>query len=253
MSTRKVSSLKIALSLIGGLGASAVVAGTMGPVVAPYSFVATLSGGPVWTNNAGDTQQFYLAPELEKRYVAGKSSETLGEGELFLGIQHALNTTVQGQLGLAVAATSNATLRGVIWDDADPIFDNYTYKYKVQHTHVAVKAKLLADMGYIVTPWLSGSVGVGFNRAFDYTSTPTIFEAFPTPNFASRTQTTFTYTVGAGIQKALTQHWQVGVGYEFADWGKSQLGRSAGQTLNTGLTVDHLYTNGLLFNITWLS
>ncbi len=42
-----------------------------------------------------------------------------------------------------------------------------------------------------------------------------------------------------------------GVGYEFADWGKNQLGRAPGQTLNTGLSMSHYYINSILFNITY--
>ena len=172
---------------------------------------------------------------------------------VFLRQNQTLSQTVQGQLGLAVAATSNATLTGAIWDDASPEFDNYTYNYKIQHTHVAVEGKLLADMGYWLVPWVSASLGVGFNNVHSFRNTPTIFEAISNPDFASHTQTAFTYTVGAGVQKALSAHWQVGAGYEFADWGKSQLDRASGQTQNSGLALNHLYTNGLLFSISYQS
>jgi opacity protein-like surface antigen len=117
---------------------------------------------------------------------------------------------------------------------------------------VAVKGKLLADMGYMAIPYVSGSVGVGFNRAHNFNNIPVIFEALPNPNFASNTETAFSYTVGAGLQKALTPNWQVGAGYEFADWGKSQLGLAPGQTLGNGLAQDHVYTNALMFNVTYV-
>lgn len=80
-----------------------------------------------------------------------------------------------------------------------------------------------------------------------------IEEALATPDFKSHTETALTYTVGAGIQKALNAHWHVGAGYEFADWGKSHLNRAAGQTLNQGLRLNHLYTNGVLLNLAYLS
>ncbi|WP_019216728.1 outer membrane protein [Legionella tunisiensis] len=144
-------------------------------------------------------------------------------------------------------------MSGYIWDDADPQFNIYIYNYRIKHSHIAVKAKILADRGYVVIPWISGSIGVGFNEAYRFTSMPTIFEALPTPDFVSHTKTAFTYTLGAGIQKALTPNWQIGIGYEFADWGKSQLARAPGQTVSTGLTLDHLYTNGFLVNITYLA
>lgn len=80
-----------------------------------------------------------------------------------------------------------------------------------------------------------------------------IFEALPNPNFADHTKTAFTYTLGVGVQKAFNDHWQVGIGYEFADWGKSKLGRASGQTMNSGLALNHLYTNGILFNLTYVA
>lgn len=196
---------------------------------------------------------FYLSPDIEKTYTANNSSNAVFDGEVFFGLQKALNQTLYAQLGLAVAATSNATLSGDIWDDADSEFNNYTYNYKIQHTHVAAKGKLLVDTGFWLIPWVSGSIGVGFNDAHGFHSTPTIFEALPTPDFSSHIQTVLTYTVGAGVQKALNQHWQMGLGYEFADWGKSHLGRATGQTLNQGLGLNHFYTNGVLFNLTYLA
>jgi opacity protein-like surface antigen len=211
-----------------------------------------LSAGPAW-QSAGTTQTFYLTPDIEKTYTANKAARALFDGEFFLGLQKQLTQTIQGQLGLAVAATSDASLSGDIWDDAVPQFDNHTYSYKIQHTHVAVKGKLLADAGFWLIPWVSASLGVGFNNAYGFHSTPTIFEALPTPDFSSHTQTALTYTVGAGVQKALSSHWQIGAGYEFADWGKSSLGRAQGQTLNSGLGLNHLYTNGVLFNLTYIA
>ncbi|MCW8398836.1 porin family protein [Legionella sp. PATHC038] len=244
----------VVLLLSASLTTSSALAGTMGPITQhpAWAWVGTVSVGPVW-EDGGKTQTFYLAPDIEKTYAATKSTNTLFDGEVFLGLQKWLSQTLQGQLGVAVAATSNAKLSGHIWDDADPEFDNFTYEYKIQHTHVAVKGKLLADMGYWLIPWVSGSIGVGFNDAHAFHNTPLIFEALPNPNFASHTETAFSYTVGAGVQKALTSHWQVGVGYEFSDWGKSSLGRAEEQTENSGLTLNHLYTNGVLFNLTYIA
>tara|TARA_R110002126_G_scaffold173969_3_gene322539 strand:+ start:159 stop:950 length:792 start_codon:yes stop_codon:yes gene_type:complete len=214
------------------------------------SGVATLSVGPVW-ESAGKTQTFYLAPEIVKTYAANRTSRVLADGELFLGLQKPLRDKLDGQIGLAVATTGNASLSGNIWDDADSQFNNAQYGYKIKHTHVAVKGKLLSDRGYIATPWINGSLGVGFNQAHSFNNTSTQAGSLAMPNFASNTTTAFTYTVGAGIQRDFCEHWQAGIGYEFADWGKSQLDRASYQTLNTGLSLNHLYTNGFLFNLTY--
>ena len=244
--------LFLSIATASVLGSTAF-AGTMGPVTPSKdsTWVASIAAGPIWARG-GETQTFYLTPEIEKTYAARKSTNAIASGELFVGIQKSLTSHWFGQLGLA-AATTNAKLQGVIWDDADPQFDNYSYQYKVRNTRLAVKGKLLADAGFWLIPWVNGSLGVGFNDAHGFHSTPTLFEALPTPDFSSHTQTALTYTVGAGIQKTLNEHWQIGVGYEFADWGKSQLGRDAEQTLGSGLTLKHLYTNGVLFNLTYLA
>ncbi len=241
------------LALSACLMSSTLCAGTMGPVqVMPeWRPVISLSGGATWAK-AGDTQTFFLAPDIEKTYWAQKTSKGLATGELFLGMQKLLSSEIQAQLGLALAATANTNLQGEIWDDADPQFNNYVYQYKIQHSRIALKGKLIADKGYWAMPYLSGSVGVGFNRAHEFTNTPVIFEALPNNNFSDHTQSAFTYTIGLGLQKAIDTHWQFGLGYEFADWGKSQLNRAQEQTFNTGLKLSHLYTNGVLLNVTYV-
>lgn len=234
--------------------ASQASAGTMGPVMAikDRTWVGSVSTGPVWARG-GETQAFYLVPEIEKTYVSRKSNHALASVELFVGIQKSLSSQWLGQLGLALGTTGNAKLQGIIWDAAAPQFDNYSYQYKVRNTRVAVKGKLLLDKGYWLMPWVSASLGGGFNRAHDFTNTPLIFEALPNANFTDHTKTALTYTLGAGVQKAVNDHWQLGVGYEFADWGKSELGRAPGPTMHTGLATNNLYTNGVLFNLTYVA
>lgn len=228
-------------------------AGTMGPVMPAknWTWVGSVSAGPVWARG-GETQTFFLTPEIEKTYEASKSTNALVTGELFVGIQKTLSSQWLGQLGLAAATTSNAKLQGEIWDDAEPQFNNYSYQYKVQNSRVAVKGKLLLDKGYWLMPWVSTSLGLGFNHAHNFTNTPLIFEVLADANFTGHTQTTFTYTLGAGIQKFINKHWQIGMGYEFANWGRSELGRALGQTMNSGLLLNRLYTSGALINLTYV-
>lgn len=230
-----------------------VISGTMGPSVKETRFVGILSGAAIW-ENAGKTQTFYLAPGVEKSYVADSGTHALAEGEIFLGFQRNLSDKTQGQLGLAVATTDNAKLSGQVWDDASAEFNNYTYRYDIQDTRIMVKGKLLRDTKYdMLKIYGNAGLGIGFNNAHNFSSTPTIFEALPTPGFESKTVSSFTYTFGAGLQGAMNDNWQAGVGYEFADWGRSQLARAPGQTMNNGLRLNHLYTNGVVVNITYLA
>lgn len=243
--------MKLRIALCSMLSISAY-AGTMGPVAqeSKLNWVGTFSIGPAWTN-PGSQQTLQLNSEIEKNYTAYKPNNTLAVGEVFLGIKKDLPYNLFTHLGLAATLTSQVGLSGQIWDDADPTFNNYVYGYHVQHGHVALKAKVFKDLEYSILPWLSGSVGVGFNRANNFHNTPMIFEAVTQNNFTNHTQTTFTYTVGAGLQKIINQNWQAGVGYEFADWGQSHLNKASGQAIGNGLSLNHLYTNGLMFNIAY--
>jgi opacity protein-like surface antigen len=212
---------------MAGLLAGNALAGTMGPVAKDWTWVGSISAGPVWARD-GKIQ----------------STDRLASGELFIGLQKNLSSSLRGQLGLAAATTGNTKLQGLISDDHQ--FN--PYHYKIRHNSIAVKGKLLLDDGYWLAPWVSGSLGVGFNRAHNFSTNL----ALPSANFGNHTKNAFTYTLGAGVQKYLNDNWQVGVGYEFADWGKSKLGRSLTQTVNSRLKLNHLYSNGVLFNITYL-
>lgn len=231
-----------------------VFAGSMAAVqpANQLPIVVSFSIGPVWTNPGQQQNNFYDII-TERTYTANRPTNVLADGEIFLGLKANLPYQFFTHFGVEGALTSQAGLSGYIWDvPNDPAFNNFIYGYHLQHSHVALKAKLFKDLSYSIVPWISASVGIGFNRSHGYDYTPILAD---TPKeqgpFSDHTQSSFTYTAGAGIQKLLTDHWQVGVGYEFADWGKSHLGDAPGQSVNTGLSLNHLYTNGCLFNITY--
>jgi opacity protein-like surface antigen len=238
------------LGLIG-LGFSSMgFAGTMGDVASSH-YVATLSLGPVWTIPV-KSQTYALEPQLTKTFTSTGHTNTLIDGELFLGVERNYCPKLDAQFGLAVGATSSTKTSGEVWDDGNPTFNNYTYKFRAQHTYVSVKGKLLTDVGYRLKPYLSGSAGAGFNYVYGFSSGPTSSLAVPVPNFRSNTQTAFTYTVGAGVETAVYNNFRAGVGYEFADWGQGHLSRGVGQVGSSGPSFNHLFTNGLMFSLTYL-
>lgn len=230
------------------LGSENVVAGTMGAVQESSNYFLTISAGPAWTSNH-KSQIINLEPDLIKAYVAQKKDSTIGSGELFVGWQSVFNQYFSYQIGPAFSLSSSADLAGSIWDEADPIFDNFFYRYRINHKHLTAKAKLLAAEIFMVQPYISGSLGVGFNRSYDFSSSSKTLEQLPFPGFISRNRTSFSYTVGLGVEKAIGSHLSGGIGYEFADWGKSNLARTPLQTIGTGLRLNHLYTHQLQFSL----
>lgn len=211
----------------------------------PYT--ALLSIGPAWAN-AGKSQTITLQPELFKTYSANKATGTLANGELFLGVQQAINEKIQAAMGFVVAGNGTAKLSGDIWEDADPAFNNYKYTYNLNQFRMGAKVRLIGRGYHLIShffPYLSGSAGIGFNHAYHYEVTSSLFQEIAAPDFGSQTTTSFSYTLSAGLQKIVNTHWQVGIGYEFADWGANQLKKAPGQTSGSGLAMAHSYTNGL--------
>lgn len=245
------------LSLTGliSISMNASASSSMPSMISPApsslpSFVASLSGGVSWVH-AGEVQTFFLTPDIEKTFTADRHTQALANGELFVGLQKTVVKKLEGQVGVVLAATKATNLSGLIWEDADPQFANHSYSYKIRHRYIGVQGKLLYDAGSFM-PWISGSVGIGMNKSFDYSNTSLIFQALPETNFADHTTKMLAWTFGIGAQKKLTKHWQIGISYELADWGKARLDRANQQSLNTGLALKHIYANGFLVNITFV-
>ena len=227
--------------------------GAMGEASKSYlPNVIIFSGNADWTR-LKQSETIELLPDVNNYYYAAPQTSALVGGELFFAWQRSLMSQMLGQVGVAVAATNDARINGVIWQDQNPQFDALSYAYKINHIHVALKGRLVGAFESVVQPYVQGSVGVGFNRSHSYGNTSEAFEVLPSSNFASNTETAFTYTAGAGLQTALSAHWQLGIGYEFADWGQSQLNRAPGQTMNSGLSLAHLYTNAAQFNVSYVA
>jgi len=231
-------------------------AGTMGSIEAGWRNVITASGGPVWADK-GQFQSIYFSPELSRTYTLKNSGSLLGEGELFAGRQRFLNKVYAAQLGVAFAGLSKRHRSGAVWDFDDPRFDNYRYSYDARHYRGVVRGKLLRNFSFtLFKPWISASLGFSHNKSTNYREWPVICEAesLPTTLFRKREHTAFTWSLGAGIQRVLIPHLHVGLGYEFVDWGQNALKGAAAQPAGAkGLSQNHVYTNGLIFNLTWLS
>lgn len=213
------------------------------------SKVISLSVGAAW-NQSFRAKTFFIQPEMERTYTANQSSNGFTTGDLFLGLQKEFSSQLFGQLGVSLTTGNQVRLSGDMWDDASPELNNHRYSYKVEHSHLALKGKWLVNSGHWVVPWVSGTLGLAWNKAYAFENRASIPEALINDNFAANTVTAFTYAIGVGLQKPLTQHVQVGLGYEFANWGSNKLGPTADQTLNQSFFNSHVLVHAILFNLT---
>lgn len=213
--------------------------------------ILAFSIGPAWCSPSV-SQVIAVQPDIVKGYYDDGKSRVIPSGELFLARQRQLHNAIYAQYGIAVAYSGNAQMSGDIWEDNDPDFNNYYFKYSLNHTRVGAKVKLIVDSGYWAQPYISGGVYVAFNQAYDYSSTAKIPQELPAPFFASNTTSAFSYTAGAGLQKQIDEHWQLGLGYEFADFGKNHLNPAINQPSPSGIHLTHFYTHQGQVSITYV-
>jgi len=256
MKSRQHNTLLFSMPVLAALFSQTLHAGTMGDVskaTPPYPTFITLNLGPGWPTSTQD-EVIELLPNVSNRYISSNKTDAFIDGELFVGWQKKITKfkhLAESQLGVAYMTTNSAKINGIIWQANDPRFDNETYAYRIKHSHVALRGKLLSATKETFQGYLTGSVGVGFNTSYAFDNYPVISTVLRSPNFQTNTQTAFTWNAAAGIQKILNPNWAMGVGYQFADWGKSHLNRAPGQTLNTGLSFNHFYTSEAQFNLTY--
>jgi len=216
-----------------------------------WQSIITLSGGPAWTSPGLD--QISYVSEITplyptQHYIPNSGNQTIGAGEIFFGLQRVVSPGITAQLGLGIAGAFDPEISGVI------VVENqsnlYTYRYNVEHARLELKGKLIAST-YRVQPYVSGSFGVAMNSSHNWQATSEDPVLFPPMVYGPDSNAAFAYSLGAGIQAMLNAHWQVGVGYEFADLGKS--GLAPDELFGfPGITLTHLYTNELLFSISYL-
>lgn len=219
----------------------------------PPNLVIMLSAGPAWYQ-ANQNQTIFLQSDYTNAYIANNRTQVLSTLEVFLGKQYTVSSMGLSQLGITYSTSSPAHLQGHVWQAAEAAFDNFVYQYHIKHQHIAIAGKLLStQFNKTVLPYLSGSLGVGFNRSYYYSETPIIFEAITPAPFTHHYQTTFTYTIGTGLQKLFSQHLQLGIGYELSNWGKSNLGPADGQTSASGLRLNLLYAHQLQVSLAYVS
>jgi opacity protein-like surface antigen len=154
-----------------------------------------------------------------------------------------------------VYINSRLTPEGHIWQFGVPKFDNFTYAYHIQPLRVMLTSKVLTTLSshQSLHPYFSWELGAAFNRANNYHETPIIPLVAPMSPFSSHTETSFAWGLGIGMDYNVTQHVRAGIGYQFSNLGAASLGSTSAATTNQTLSLSHLYTNQLRFQLTFLA
>lgn len=219
-----------------------------------WSPIITLSAGPAWAA-PGQNQYLYRNPPPNPDYYHYDSDMgILASGEIFFGLQRFFQPCMIGQLGIGVAGATDAKASGFV--DVNGVVDANAFQYNINHGRAELKGKLINTLYPMAQPYVSASLGIGINNTHGYVPTTINQTLYPPYWFQTNTNVSFAYTVGLGVQTNLSRHWQVGIGYEFADWGRNYLKDDPQMTLypmvTNGPSLTHLYTHELLFSLSYL-
>lgn len=215
--------------------------------------VITFSPGFAYQNN-GSTQTLLLltSPQsLSNRYVANNNWHNSFVAQLSAAKDFLKHNDVTLRLGLTLGYVNHISLNGIVDQFALADFDNLNYQYQVQSFSAMATLKILFSAGKNWQPYVDGSVGFSNNRTSDYQETPRIYGAVPMQPFANHTTTSFADSIGAGLMYHFNQQFAMGIGYEYTDLGKTQLGTSSAQQTTQTLTFYHMYLSEYLLNLSW--
>lgn len=212
--------------------------------------VAAFSIGPAWSRN-GQSQTLTILPNEVNHYAAKIQNNVFPYMEAFLGREKQWSQILYTQLGLEIGGGSAARFRGTVTSETVPQFTTETYSYNVNELRVLAKGKILFDLNFYETrPFLTAGIGIGFNHSYGYAVKPT---SASTALFKSNTQTALATTLGVGFEEVINDHWHAAIGYEYANWGKSQLDAAAHQITTPGLVVNNVYVNTVLLSLLYFS
>jgi opacity protein-like surface antigen len=223
----------------------------------PWRGIVSVGAGAAISTNVGQSKTFPIVnPVTDEFYVysANTRSQTVGVFDGFVGAEWAFHPNWSLQMGLGYNQAWNFDPQGSFLQGADAqSADQYSYHYSVLTRQLLAESKLLYRFKERYLPYILLGLGAAFNDTSDYGTNVPPFLTF-TRQYKNNTQTSFSYTIGFGIDVDVLDHLRLGVGYRFADFGQVKLGNATIDTtsVNGTLAQSHLYASEILAQVTWV-
>lgn len=117
---------------------------------------------------------------------------------------------------------------------------NFNYKYDISQQIPMAKLKLDLYRWQKFMPYVSGGIGVAFNRVYNYSQNaiPGATLMIKRFGYTSTTTSQFAGSVGAGIDYWINYNSQISLGYELAYYGKARTGGGQGPLNGTRLETN---------------
>jgi opacity protein-like surface antigen len=172
----------------------------------------------------------------------------------FLGAEFSINPEWSAQGGFGYYEPSAFHVKGVVTQGVNVASQNqYSYYYHIQTRQFLAEGKVLYNwLRY--HPYLAAGIGAALNESENYNvNIQPPFTTFSN-QFGDNSTTSFTYSVGFGVDVDITEQARLGIGYRFAGLGKACTGNGMIDTVATSNTLsqDHLYSNEILAQFTFV-
>lgn len=218
-----------------------------------FKKVVFLSAGVDFVHS-GYSQILTVQPPLQNAYEANSIWNRVGDFGGFIGVEKSFSRPMWLQTGIAAYGNTNITPKGDVWQFALPVFDNFRYRYNISNARIMLSNKLMTNLtsNQSILPYFSLELGAAFNRSHNYHESIIEPLAIPMAPFYPQSTTSFSWGIGVGADYLLEENLRVGINYQFADLGRTSLGISPSQTTSQTLTMPHLWTNQIHFQLTCL-
>lgn len=227
------------------------------PTQAQWYQVMGLGGGASFTTNLGPSKNFpIINPITDQFFTYNRNSPTQNAPlfEAFLGAERAVYSNWRVQAGLAYDQTGAISSNGILTQGADvQSSDRYSYQFKVITRQLLVQGKLMRQYHENYFPYLMLGLGASFNSASGFTTNVPPFLTF-TRQYANKSNNTFAYRAGLGLDVDLSSHARLGIGYRFAGLGGFTLGKATIDNISVPgtLSESNLNANEVLAQFTYI-
>jgi hypothetical protein len=219
--------------------------------------VVSVRGGFDYAKPGGSTVDIpFTLPgtgESPDAYVPIEKWHTAGVWGALLGVEIPVwKPGNRWQTGVSYYGTGDFHVEGIVDRQSNISLGETDYKYKVRNTRVLWENRWLTAMNNWFDLYFLVGIGWSQNKASDYKETLVYEFAIPNEPFEDKTKNSFTYSLGFGMEAALTDHIRAGIGYQYSDLGRVELGHSPSQTSTENFSTSQTPAHEVLGSLTYI-
>lgn len=185
-----------------------------------------------WVNDFDNTT-VEVAPGTYDEFTSDGDFDQIGWG-LFLGAESEVIEDWLFQFGIGYDVVNFDTIKGDVLGNDHDDYDGIDYQYQLHHQRLNAEFKLLREIDNWL-PYVTASLGAAWNKTSDYKEvSDTVGELARDDLFESTNEADFSFSVGLGIEREITENWRWGLGYLYTDAGDANL-----KATRTGEELSH--------------